>query len=123
MSLAAAGLIGVAAYHVTAVHWIDGNSLSGFASLSGSPTIHSFSRVIENTANTIPFALFTLILLSIAFARRGARRAASVALLLAGANVSCAVLKPNLFPPRDTENWTNVPHLPVPSFPSGHATA
>src|SRR5205085_109610 len=69
------------------------------------------------------FALFTLLLLGTALATRGLRRAASVAILLAGANVTCALLKPNVFPPRDTERWTSVPHLPVPSFPSGHATA
>jgi membrane-associated phospholipid phosphatase len=121
--MAAAGLVGVVAYWTTAGHWVDGNALGGFASLSGSPVARSAAHEFADTANTLPFAIVTAVLLAAALATRGPRRAASVALLLVGANVSCLLLKPNLFPPRDTEHWTSVPHLPVPSFPSGHATA
>ena len=123
LALAAAGLVGVVAYYTTAGKWVDGNALGGFASLKGSPAINEVASTFAHSANVLPFAVFTIALLWIAFATRGPRRAASVAILLAGANVSCAVLKPNLFPARNTENWTDVPHLPVPSFPSGHATA
>jgi membrane-associated phospholipid phosphatase len=123
LALAAAGLIGVAAYWVPAARWIDGNSLGGFASLGGSPAIDSVANAFAHSANTAPFALATLILLVTALRVRGPRRAASVAVLLTGANVTCALVKPNLFPARDTGSWTHVPHIPVPSFPSGHATA
>jgi len=113
----------VVAYWTTAGHWVDGNALRGFASLSGSTLAHSAASELARTANAVPFAIVTAILLVTALVTRGPRRVASVALLLVGANVSCQLLKPNLFPPRDTETWTSVPHLPVPSFPSGHATA
>jgi membrane-associated phospholipid phosphatase len=123
LAFAAAGLVGVAAYWVPAARWIDGNSLGGFASLGGSPTINALASVLAHSANTLPFALATLILLVTALRVRGPRRVASVAVLLTGANVTCALVKPNLFPARDTGDWTHIPHIPVPSFPSGHATA
>src|SRR5437764_5267692 len=100
VALAAAGLVGVVAYYTTAGQWVDGNALGGFASLKGSPAINEVASAFAHSANVAPFALFTLVLLGAALATRGPRRAASVMLLLAGANLSCAVLKPNLFPPR-----------------------
>ena len=123
LALAAAGLVGVVAYYTTAGKWVDGNALGGFASLKYSPGIHEAAATFARSADVLPFAVFTIALLGTALVARGPRRAGSVAILLAGANLSCAVLKPNLFPARNTENWTSVPHLPVPSFPSGHATA
>src|SRR3954447_15094121 len=123
LALAAAGLVGVVAYYTTAGKWVDGNALGGFASLKYSPGIHDAAATFARSADVLPFAVFTMALLGTALVVRGPRRAATVTVLLAGANLPCAVLKPNLFPARDTENWTSVPHLPVPSFPSGHATA
>jgi membrane-associated phospholipid phosphatase len=123
LALVAAGLVGVVGYWTSAGRWVDGNALSGFASLSGSPFIRSVAREFAYSANTVPFAIVTAILLVTALASRGPRRAASVALLLAGANVSCQLLKPHLFPPHNTARWTSHPGIDLPSFPSGHATA
>src|SRR3954454_3608437 len=89
LALAAAGLVGVVAYWTTAGRWVDGNALGGFASLSASPVVLSVAREFAHSANVVPFSIVTAILLTVALATRGPRRAASVGLLLAGANVSC----------------------------------
>src|SRR5256885_16687329 len=107
LALASAGLIGVVAYWTTPGRWVDGNALSGFASLSGSPVAHSAASELARSANTLPFAVVTVVLLAAALASRGPRRPATIALLLTGANVACLLLKPNPFPPRATQHRTS----------------
>ena len=65
------------AYYTTAGKWVDGNALGGFASLKGSPAINEVASTFAHSANAVPFALFTLVLLVTALAACGPRRAAS----------------------------------------------
>jgi len=123
MCVAFAAVIGIVVIDVPVAAWADAHAFAGFESLGESAPIAALASVFADTANTVPFAFWTLLLLGTALIARGPRRAATAALLLAGANVSTQWLKPWVLPVRDTSSWPDVPHLHEPSFPSGHATA
>jgi membrane-associated phospholipid phosphatase len=123
LATALAAVVGVVAVFVPGGLWLDGHSFAGFVSLNDSPLVNFVSHVFADSANTAPFALAAAALLTIALKAHGPRRAGAVALLLAGANASSQLLKPWVLPVRDTSQWTGIPHLDLPSFPSGHATA
>jgi membrane-associated phospholipid phosphatase len=123
LAVVAGAAVGVVATWVPLGLWVDGHSFAGFVSLNESPLVHAVARVFSDSANVLPFAVVAAVLLGAALKTKGPRRVGAVALLLAGANASSQLLKPFALPVRDTSQWTGVPHLSLPSFPSGHATA
>jgi len=123
LAVAAGAVVGVVACWVPLGLWVDGHSFAGFVSLNDSPLVNAVSHVFSDSANALPFTVVAAVLLGTALKTKGPRRMGAVALLLAGANASSQALKPYALPVRDTSQWTGVPHLDLPSFPSGHATA
>jgi membrane-associated phospholipid phosphatase len=112
------------AYYVTPAAWLDSAALHGFNSLER-PSIAPIAEALANLCNPVPFALASAATIAIAFARRGARTAAAVSLLLVGANATSQTLKPLLAHHRElaATNWGGLENINDAAFPSGHATA
>jgi len=111
-----AALVWLAAYHIAPFEAIDHRTFDGFLGLSR-PATTGWALRGSHLADPGPFALFAAALVIAALARRRARTAGAVALILLGSNVTTQVLKPALamppgFPGMETATW-----------PSGHATA
>ena len=110
------------AYGVGPVEWVDGNTLNGFVSLRGT-WVETVANWVAASCDPGPYSLLVLIVMVYAIVRRGPRRAAAIALLLIGANISSQVLKPLLAHQRDLSAWPAVDPPASAAFPSGHATA
>jgi membrane-associated phospholipid phosphatase len=120
--VAAFGLLLALAYGAGPVEWLDGNALDGFVAAADTRVAEAASAIAW-LCDPGPYALFVLPLLAYAALKRGPRRAAAAALLIAGANVSSQILKPLLAHPRDLSAWPDLVQPNSAAFPSGHATA
>ena len=126
VALFVAILIGV--YQTSAGLWLDNAALEGFLS-----TVHTEQQknALDSVAHLCdpgPFVLTTLVLMGIALLRRSPRRAAAVAVLLAGSEITTQTLKPLLAETRFDGTVVGFNHIvnpvvPAPAFPSGHSTA
>lgn len=111
----------VAAYWIPFVKWADGWSVAGFLSLQ-SPTANWFAVRTAKLADPVPFAVWTILLASIALYRGRPRHALGAIVLLAGASILAQTLKLILAHPRP-HGFLGHAQLGSDAFPSGHATA
>jgi membrane-associated phospholipid phosphatase len=108
-----------------AVHFIgvvqraDVSVLRGFAELHR-PRLDRVTRFIADLCNPQPFVFLAAIPILVALARRRPRVAATIGVILLGANESTQLLKPLLAEPR---TLTYEVAVSPGSWPSGHATA
>jgi membrane-associated phospholipid phosphatase len=99
---------------------LDSSVLGGFTGLRGS-RVGPVADAASHLADPMPFAVFSLLIVSIALVRRLPRHALVAALVLAGATVTTQLLKPVATIPRPAEL---PPFAPVhDGWPSGHTTA
>lgn len=112
----AAVVVWLTAYHLSPFEAIDQRTFYGFLGLSR-PATTGWAERFSHLADPGPFALFAAALVIVALARRQARTAIAVAVILAGSNVSTQLLKPALAKPEI------FPGIETASWPSGHATA
>ncbi|MBA2504994.1 MAG: phosphatase PAP2 family protein [Thermoleophilaceae bacterium] len=114
-------LVLLGAYAVGPIEWIDGAALEGFVNLRG-PRMDWLAERSSALANEGPFALFTLAIVLVAYARRGPRYAAAIGIVVPLAALSSQILKPLLAHERP-HDFLGSAQIAVAAFPSGHATA
>jgi membrane-associated phospholipid phosphatase len=114
-------LVLVAAYWLPAAQWADGWAVEGFLNLQ-QPGLNAAAFDIAHLANPLPFALFTVVLASVALYRGRPRHALAAIVLLGGASGIGQTLKVLLEHDRSHE-FLGHAQLDAISFPSGHATA
>jgi membrane-associated phospholipid phosphatase len=110
-----------AAYWLPVARWGDGWAVEGFLNLQR-PWLNDVAYDVARLANPLPFALFTVLLASIALMRGRPRHALAAIVLLAGANVVGQTLKLLLQHERH-HDFLGHAQLGAVSYPSGHATA
>jgi membrane-associated phospholipid phosphatase len=110
-----------AAFHIGVIQRADQSMLRGFAGLHR-PRVDRITRFIANLCDPQPYIYFAAIPVLVALARRRPRVAATVAMIMLGANVTTQLLKPLLAAPRPTA-LLEFPVVAAASWPSGHATA
>ncbi|MGO9976503.1 MAG: phosphatase PAP2 family protein [Solirubrobacteraceae bacterium] len=126
--LGAAALIGLllatwlATFHVWAVERADALIYNGFHDLQQHPHVWSVANALANLCDPRPYVVLCMLPLSIALLRRRFTLAATILVILVGANETAQVLKPLLASPRPSWLLATGPIAPG-SWPSGHATA
>ena len=110
-----------AAYLLPVAIWADGWAVEGLLNLA-QPWLREVAHAVARLADPGPFAIWTVLLASIALYRHRPRHALAVILLLGGANLTTQGLKLLLEHPRHHEFLGNA-QLGSTAFPSGHATA
>jgi membrane-associated phospholipid phosphatase len=112
------------AYYVPAAAWLDAAALHGFVAVGHSKQAADIATVLAHLCNPLPYALAGIATITYAYKARGARTAAAVTLLLAGANITSQVLKPLLAYHRELYHTEfELYNIRDAAFPSGHATA
>ena len=113
-----------AAMHVGFVERADASVLRGFAGLQGRSHVDELASRLASLCDPRPYVLLCAIPVGLAIARRRPRTLAAVALILLGANLTTALLKPLLAHPRlDAHTLGLGASATHGSWPSGHATA
>jgi membrane-associated phospholipid phosphatase len=108
-----------ASHFVNFVERADVSILRGFAQL-GRPRLDQVTRFIADLCDPKPYVLLATIPVLVALARRRPRVAATIGVIILGANESTQLLKPLLAEPRAISfQFAIAPG----SWPSGHATA
>jgi len=114
-------LTGVLAYLVPVIHNRDAVTLQGFISLNR-PRLTPLFDHVAHLADPAPYALIGLSLAVVALARRRARVALAILVLLVVTGFTTESLKHVLAHPRFSE-WLGEGQIAAASWPSGHATA
>jgi membrane-associated phospholipid phosphatase len=110
-----------AAFHVGIVERADQSILRGFAGLHR-PGVDRVTSFIANLCDPQPYVYFAAGVVLVALLRGRARVAATVGLIMLGANVTTQLLKPLLAQPR-ADFLLGHQTVAAASWPSGHATA
>jgi membrane-associated phospholipid phosphatase len=97
----------------------DVSILSGFAQLDR-PGLDRFTNFIAGLCDPQRYVFLVAIPIVVALLRGRPRVAATLAVIIVGANETTQLLKPLLAAPRDYVSWQPIT---VASWPSGHATA
>jgi membrane-associated phospholipid phosphatase len=121
-SVAALGLVWLAAVHLAPLRWLDAATLRGFVALNG-PATRPVAHVVAGLCDPEPFVWFTAVLVVLALLRRRPRTAVAVTVVLIGASLTTQLLKPALATPRASSMLPAVDQIVPASWPSGHATA
>ncbi|MFL5839644.1 MAG: phosphatase PAP2 family protein [Thermoleophilaceae bacterium] len=103
------------------MRWADGWAVEGFLNLQR-PWLDTVAHDVAHLADPLPFALFTVVLASIALYRGRPRHALAAIVLLVGASAVGQTLKVLLQHER-MHPFLGHTQLDAISFPSGHATA
>ncbi len=111
-----------ATFHVWAVERADALIYNGFHDLQTRPHVSSVANLLANLCDPHPYVFLCLLPLSIALLRRRFTLAATIVVILVGANETTQVLKPLLASPRPSWLLASGP-ISAGSWPSGHATA
>jgi membrane-associated phospholipid phosphatase len=119
-SVLATSVVWLLAFQSGAGARLDSSVLGGFTGLRGS-RVEPVADAASHLADPVPFAVLSLLVVSIAVVRRLPRHALVVALVLAGATVTTQLLKPLVTVARPA---VPPPLAPVDDgWPSGHTTA
>jgi membrane-associated phospholipid phosphatase len=110
-----------AAFHVGIFERADQSILSGFAGLHR-PRVDRVTSFIANLCDPQPYVYLATGVVLVALLRGRARVAATVGLIMLGANVTTQLLKPLLAQARP-DSLLGHPTVAAASWPSGHATA
>lgn len=119
LCVAALALVWVVAELVPSTHFKDAVLLYHFTTLSR-PRLDSAGEVLLEVLAVLPFILWAVALLAIAFARERPRVALAVAAVMGLAPLTTEILKPLLAHRHAIYNGASVGAV---SWPSGHATA
>jgi membrane-associated phospholipid phosphatase len=111
----------VAAYWQPTVMWADGWAVEGFLHLQR-PALDRVANAVAHLADPLPFAVFTIVLASIALYRGRPRHALATIVLLVGASALGQLLK-LLLQHQRVHPYLGHKQLEAIAFPSGHATA
>ena len=111
----------VCAYAIAPVERLDATALHGLMSLSG-PVSDLVGDPVAHTADPLPLAVVLAALLACGWAFGRRREAVAALALVAGANLTCVVLKVALAHPR-FQPILGPDQLDADAFPSGHATS
>jgi membrane-associated phospholipid phosphatase len=114
-------VIWYAAFHVGFFERADQSILRGFAELDR-PHVNQVTSFIANLCDPTPYVYFAALVVLVALLRSRPRVAATVGLIMLGANVTTQLLKPLLAVTR-VDSLVGHPTVGAASWPSGHATA
>ena len=113
-----------AALHIGFVERADASVLRGFGTLQGHPHVGGLAERVASLCDPRPYVLLCAIPVAMAVARRRVWTLVAIAVILLGANLTTAMLKPLLAHPRlDAHALALSPSINAGSWPSGHATA
>jgi membrane-associated phospholipid phosphatase len=113
-----------AALHVSFVERADASVLRGFSGLQGHSHVDGLASRLASLCDPRPYVLLCAIPVVMAIARRRLWTLAAIAVILLGANLTTALLKPLLAHPRLDAHALGVSASATHgSWPSGHATA
>jgi membrane-associated phospholipid phosphatase len=108
-------------FHVRAIEHLDATAYYGFLGLSTRPHVSAVALRVANLCNPVPYVFLAAVPVLVALLRRRPLVAGAILLILVGANLSTALLKPLLAAvrPDGLPVWQVFPG----SWPSGHGTA
>jgi membrane-associated phospholipid phosphatase len=115
-------LVDLAAFHVGPVERLDASILSAFDGLRAHPHVGGLAQFVAGLCNPVPYLPLCALPVTIALVRRRRDVAATVIVVLLGANLTTEWLKPTLGQTRDGALVHGLAPAPG-SWPSGHATA
>jgi membrane-associated phospholipid phosphatase len=117
----AAAAVWLVAFRTAAGARLDATIMTGFLGLRG-PRVDGLADTVAHLADPAPFALATVVIVSVALVRRRPWLAGMTGVALIGANVTTQALKVLTAEPRLASTMTGG-YVDAASWPSGHATA
>lgn len=111
----------LAVFHVAAVDRVDRDVFWGFRDLTFRQHVFTAASRVARLCNVRPYLVLAAVPVSVALIRRRYVLAATIIVILAGANVTTQLLKPLLASPRPAGLPLRV--LSDATWPSGHTTA